>query len=229
MGPVDERDTIDPSVPRRMLHRAICAPCQRPRWEVVGDALQGLKGVHQGVMDHCVDKPASLCPQGTRTFEAEQAQGHLPKLVAHSVPVAATVGVVNGSRRPRPCKRGSGDWESRIGSEAAITLRRANRYNRIGASCGLAFVAFAIGFQLANIPLEMEQIGITLSTLWFAAMIGFFVRADRAKSKTRRQAVAYLGMSDSARPYLPLQSPVDLDKWISAQDKPGWPRKGWRR
>ena len=100
MGPVDERDTIDPSVPRRMLHRAICAPCQRPRWEVVGDALQGLKGVHQGVMDHCVDKPASLCPQGTRTFEAEQAQGHLPKLVAHSVPVAATVGVVNGSRRP---------------------------------------------------------------------------------------------------------------------------------
>jgi hypothetical protein len=127
---------------------------------------------------------------------------------------------------PRPGERGPRDWESRIGSEAANTLRRANRYKRIGANCGLACVVFVIGFQVAHIPLETEQTGITLSTLWMVAMIVLFTRGNRAKSKTQRQAVAYLGLPDSVRVYLPLQSPVDLDKWISAQDQPGWPRKG---
>lgn len=131
---------------------------------------------------------------------------------------------------PRPGKRGSGDWERRIGSEAAISRRRLFRYNRIGISCLLVWLAFVIGFQVANIPLEMEKNGITLATLWMAAAIAFMVRAARSDKKARRQAVIYLSMSESVQRWVPLRDGLEaFDKWISSQDKPGWPRKGWKR
>jgi hypothetical protein len=85
------------------------------------------------------------------------------------------LGLLMAAGDPRPGTRGSGDWERRIGSEAAISMRLMFRYLRIGTSCVLVWVAFVIGFQVANIPLEMEKNGITLSTLWMVAAIVFWV------------------------------------------------------
>jgi hypothetical protein len=92
------------------------------------------------------------------------------------------------------------------------------------------WLAFVIGFQVAHIPLETEQNGITLSTRWMVAAIVLFVRAIRSDKTARHQAVAYLGMPDSVQRWVPLRDdPKSFDKWINSQEKPGWPRKGWKR
>ncbi|HEY8716999.1 hypothetical protein [Pengzhenrongella sp.] len=85
-------------------------------------------------------------------------------------------------------------------------------------------MVFEIVFQIARMTP-----GIALSALWFLAMIGFFILNGRTTSRARHQAVAYLGMPESIRSYVPLKSTADFDKWINARSRHGWPRKGWRR
>ena len=181
-------------------------------------------------MGHGVNRPASVGAQGTRTIEANQTRGHLPNLVARWVRPQEWLGLLMAAGDLRAGKRGSGEWESRIGSEAANSRRRYYRYQRIGGNSLLVWVVFVIGFQVAPISLEMEQTGLTLSTLWMAVAIVFMVRAIRSDKTARHQAVTYLGMPDSVQRWVPLRDgPKSFHKWLSSQDKPGWPRKGWKR
>lgn len=110
-------------------------------------------------------------------------------------------------------------WTKRIGPDAAVSLRRALRYKRIGGSCTLLFVVFEIGFQVANI-----RAGIILSVLWAVASIYFFARNTQTLSITRRLAAEFLGAPEAAK-YIPLVYTEVFDKWIAARNLPGWPRK----
>ena len=110
-----------------------------------------------------------------------------------------------------------------MGPQAAVSVWALLRYHWIGVSCMLLFVALEIAFQIVRMAP-----GIALSALWCLASIVFLVLSGRATSRARHQAVTYLGMPESIRWFVPLKSTADFDKWISARNKPGWPRKGWR-
>lgn len=115
-------------------------------------------------------------------------------------------------------------WEARIGCEAARASRLSLHSRRIGMVYGLAFIVFEIEFQIETITL-----GIELSVILFAVMIGCFVRSFLFLSVAKRKAAVHLEMFDSDRWAVPLQGVKLFDMWLAGRGKPGWPRKAARR
>ena len=116
-------------------------------------------------------------------------------------------------------------WVDRIGPEAAEQVARAWVVRRAGGFLTFLFVGLEIAFQLAN----YYRPGILASVpLLFVGTFCLFY-SQRYFVAARRLIAEQVGLPRNRAKFVPISRGMDdIDRWLAARGKPGWPVKGWR-
>lgn len=111
----------------------------------------------------------------------------------------------------------SSGWDRRIGPDAAMTFRKAQRSVLGGVGCGFVFI-FSEGI-FAGLAI---RVGAILSPLWLLMSVGFLSYNIVAQRRARRQAGIYLNLSGSLWKRVPLRYETEqFDEWIIKHSTPG--------
>ena len=104
------------------------------------------------------------------------------------------------------------NWTERIGEQATITTVRSYWYYQIGYSAAVGWVVIALAFEFTNLSAGLASATVVA----WPIMMWSFVKSVKLIAAAQRQAGAFAGTSEKARP--PVKRLALFDRWAKENE-----------